>query len=426
MAETLTDIMKGFISEEQAMREEAPDQPTTASLVKAGAIELGDYEKGFFENQADAVKGALAQARTIAPSIWQHIGQSAQEYKRKYDFLSKKTLKGGEWDPDGKNVISDTMMIIGGMLEFTDMWPTELQEEYAEYMAENPWDMEIKDSVTNKIFNTPVESIRKEIKDHYWLHPDERPDQADSFMDGLLNPSKGVASVIQSLPMAVGSMSALYFKQPTLAAAIIFGAEGSDAYEDSLAYLMDNDVAEGKMSEAEAKNEARKMYVAYGAAATAIEMWQMDKWLKLGKNLGTAAHNLLAGEFIRKGLKHKNKSFTGDWIKNAIFQTLEENTQGTLQEAIAHNNFDRPIEGGIRGFMQRRGAEAITMLYMGAPGLPGSVSFDIMNGPVQRSDGYVKRDVAALAEAREHARKAGRKFMNPEDYMVPTILSRRH
>jgi hypothetical protein len=35
MVETLTDIMKGFISEEQAMRDEAPDQPTTASMVSS-------------------------------------------------------------------------------------------------------------------------------------------------------------------------------------------------------------------------------------------------------------------------------------------------------------------------------------------------------------------------------------------------------
>jgi hypothetical protein len=121
MVDTLESLMQGFVDEEQAAMEAPSDMPTTESLVKAGAIELGDYEKGWGENTADAVKNALANARKIAPSIWQHIGQSAQEYKRKYDFLSQKTLKGGEWDPDGDKVISDTMMLVGGMLEFTDM-----------------------------------------------------------------------------------------------------------------------------------------------------------------------------------------------------------------------------------------------------------------------------------------------------------------
>jgi site-specific recombinase XerD len=427
MSQSRQALLDTLVSEQHQIDQgQIEGMPSLDSLVRAQGIEEGLIEKGFWENTVDAWAPVGKKIQKIVADGHFFVGQQGQEYRRQYEYLTGKTTKGGEWDPKGEKVISDTMLVAGGLIVPSRFWDKEVQKDYAKFMEENPLTLDIEETFSNKFWKKPKESVMQEMKDHYFLNPDEIPEQPNSFMDAVANPRKMMAALIDTVPMTGTSMLARMFKANPIANAIIFSSEAGQAYDEALEYLMATKVASGEMGPQMAAKVAANHAFVYGVASTAMETYQQNNWIKLGKNMKGGAVNLLAGKLAKTGLKHKVKSYTFDWLMNWVTESLTENAQGTTQTVLQKLDLDKPLPG-MGEYFNERGIEWGVMLGMTGPGLPGSVSLDVLNGPVERSDSAVMHDVQAIGAARERERArpdGDPDFMSPQDFHVPKIISR--
>jgi hypothetical protein len=430
MAKSLDEYMAMATAElgpvpEEGVVETPEGVPSLDSLVRQSNIELGYDKKGPWETLEDTAANGLLEMGKRLPGLWEHLGHQAQEKKRQFDYFAYN-------DPmeEPASVVWRTLMTP------KRMWTKAERDRYDNWKKDKPLAIQQEQDLTNLIFRAPKEFVGKQIKNYYALHPDAQREEMDSFMDGIKNPRKIVSAAGEALPLMVGSGVAMVFGQAPLAAAIMFGAEGETAYESAKEYLI-----EQGMEPNQADDEARDMFNLYGFISAAIEMFQISHFMKLTG----LQRKALVGVLARKAAKGEIKSMSWSAIKTQIGEALEEMTQGATEEGLAKVLYNKPIEGGKAGWIDRRAQEGLVAAAIGAPFVASGLSIDLVSGGgvYNRSSQQVRQDRDNLARTVEffkeqatqtvenvaaegEAEDAKGGFLEEEDYDVPQILTRQH
>ncbi len=217
---------------------------------------------------------------------------------------------------------------------------------------------------------------REDIKlqEIYERHPEWETDPPENFLDLLTSPDKLAAAVVETAPLLVAAGLATAAGMPQAGYALIFVAEGQGAYD---AAKQDN----------QSDEVARQAYVMTGSVSTVIEGMQLKGLIKIGKKsyraiLGRAVNKLGTGKVAPK------------LIKEAIKQSIEEQAQGTWQEATAYLLYGKIPEGGIKGFIDRRAQEGLIAATMA-----GGVS--VSGGGIGAAKQVAKKDEALVERARQ-------------------------
>ena len=186
-------------------------------------------------------------------------------------------------------------------------------------------------------------------------HPEWEYDPPEDFLDLLASPRKLSLAIAESTPLLVAAGVTTAAGHPGIAVAMMYTSEGTQAKEEALAY--------GATEE-----QSEQAYHLYGSVASILEYLQLKGIVKIGKG----AFNKVLGRTVQK---IGSKTITREIVETAAKEALQESSQGAWGEATAKIVYDRPVEGGLAGFVDRRAQEGLIGATMGIiPGLGGSVA----------------------------------------------------
>lgn len=212
------------------------------------------------------------------------------------------------------------------------------------------------------------------LQEIYERHPEWETEPPENFLDLLKSPDKLAAAVLESTPLLVAAGLATAVGVPQVGYALIFTAEGQGAYDAAI-------------QDGQSEEVARRAYVMYGSVSTVIEGMQLKGLIKIGKKSHQAilrrAVNKLGTEKVAPKL-----------IKEAVKQSIEEQAQGTWQEATAYLLYGKIPEDGIKGFIDRRAQEGLIAATMA-----GGVS--VLGGGIGAVKQVAKKDEALVERARQ-------------------------
>ena len=199
------------------------------------------------------------------------------------------------------------------------------------------------------------------LEEIYERHPEWETDPPENFLDLLKSPDKLAAAVVETTPLLVAAGLATAAGMPQVGYAIIFTAEGQEAYDTAI-------------QDGQSEEVARQAYEIYGSVATIIEGMQLKGLIKIGKGTHQAVLRRAVGKL------GDVKRMTPKLIKEAVKQSIEEQAQGAWGEATAYLLYGKEPAGGLKGFIDRRAQEGLIAATMA-----GSV------GVIGGSTGEVKR-----------------------------------
>ncbi len=189
-------------------------------------------------------------------------------------------------------------------------------------------------------------------------HPEWESEPPKSFIDLLSRPDKLAITLAESMPILLSAGILTAAGQPHIGVAMMYAAEGQEAYDQAIADGAD-------------EIDAEAAYVVYGTVSAAIEQMQLQGIMKIGKGMYRQLLNRTTQKVARKGLK----SFTMPIIRVAAQEALEEMAQGTWGEITAKIIYDKSVPGGLAGFMDRRAQEGYIGAAMGIiPGAGGAAA----------------------------------------------------
>lgn len=209
-------------------------------------------------------------------------------------------------------------------------------------------------------------------------HPEWQSEPPESFLDLLSNPDKLALAVIESVPLLVAAGLATAAGMPQVGYGLIFAVEGEEAREQALADNQTEEVAD-------------QAYLMYGSVATIIEGMQIKGLIKIGKGSYRAVLGKAVGKLAKKKLAPK-------LIKEAITQAIEEQAQGTWQEATAYLLYGKVPLGGIKGFLDRRASEGLIAATMAGGVSTFSGSAGAVKGQSEKNKAILDR-AKAIADA---------------------------
>ena len=197
-------------------------------------------------------------------------------------------------------------------------------------------------------------------------HPEWEYDPPEDFLDLLASPRKLSLAIAESTPLLVAAGVTTAAGHPEIAVAMMYTSEGTEAKEQALAY--------GTTEE-----ESEQAYHLYGSVASILEYLQLKGIVKIGKG----AFNKVLGRTVQK---IGSKTVTREIVEATAKEALQESSQGAWGEATAKIVYDRPVEGGLVGFIDRRAQEGLIGGTMGLiPGLGGSVA-GVVSSKAARSE----------------------------------------
>lgn len=198
-----------------------------------------------------------------------------------------------------------------------------------------------------------IESYKRGKKAIIEAHPEWESEPPENFLDLLTSPRKLSLAILESTPLLIAGAAATMAGRPDISMAMMYAAEGQDSHDMA--------IADGR-----SKEEAEQAYHIYGSVAAVIEQLQLNRIIKIGKG----SHRRL---LTRTAQKIGSKSLTREIIETAAIEAAQEMTQGAWQEATAKLVYDKPVEGGLLGFVDRRAQEALIGGTMGLiPGVGGA------------------------------------------------------
>jgi integrase/recombinase XerD len=367
----------------------------------------------FADKQVGALERGLLNLGKAIPALWQSGARLIQEQVRQGQFSYEQAQKG-----DWKDVMAMGLKQANplGALAPRSWWPDFVKSDYDAYTKKNPLALDDEARWTSKIFNAPAEYIRKQSEDLIARNPYMQAEPVESFKDLITDPSKLMASVLESAPLMVASGVAIAAGAAPVAFALMYGAEGNEAYEEMMDYTGGD------------KDKATEAFHMYGLSAAAVEMVQLGQFMKMGKSQYRALLNRTAQK-IAKGVEKKGgKLLTAEWLKTQGAEALEEMTQGTLQELTAKAVAGKEIEGGLMDFIDRRAIDATVAFAMGLPFGGSAALIDATGGYTKRSDKAIESDKKAMDEAVAYHNENEERGIGftEEDYAIPDALGRRH
>ena len=197
-------------------------------------------------------------------------------------------------------------------------------------------------------------------------HPEWEYDPPENFLDLLTSPRKLSLAVAESTPLLVGAGVMSAGGRPDLGVAMMYASEGQDAYDQAIDY-------------GATKEQAETAYHVYGSVASVLEYLQLRGIVKIGKGAFKRILNRTVQKTAGKTLKR-------EIIETGAKEAIQESTQGAWGEATAKIVYDRPVEGGLAGFIDRRAQEGLIGATMGiVPGLGGSVA-GVVSSKAARSE----------------------------------------
>jgi len=188
-------------------------------------------------------------------------------------------------------------------------------------------------------------------------HPTWKADPPKSLADLRDNPGKLVKGMTRAAPLLVAAGFATATGAPSVAITIMFTAEKEAAKAEFIA----RDVPEAEADEAAN---------VFALGSSALEFLQLKSGLKLFSGMRTAVVNRAAMKLAKQ---QPAKGITRSMAVIAVEQSVEEMGQGTWQEIVAAGLLGLEVEGGAKGFADRRAQEAIfataLSLVMGGGGV---------------------------------------------------------
>jgi integrase/recombinase XerD len=383
---------------------EEKERSVEGLLYKIG-VQEGTIEPTWADTSAGAVERGIISLGAAIPGLWQMGAHAIQERVRRGQFAHERA-KQEDW----KDVIAMGMLQsnpVAGLLP-TRWWPEHLRKDYEEYKKQNPLALQDEERWTSKIFNMPAQEIRKQTKQLLEQYPWMEAEETRGFKDIISDPQKLLATVLESTPLMVASGAAMLAGAPPVAFALMYGAEGNEAYEEA--------IAQGR-----SEDEALEAFHMYGLAAAAIEYAQVGHFMKLGKSQYKAILGRTARKIKKKTAVDGVKSLTKEWLKAQGMESVEEMTQGTWSEITAYAVYGKKPEGGVPGFIDRRATDAVAAFAMGLPfGAPAIASDVIQGGTYERDAKTVSRDKEVMDSVAENLET------KKDDFAVPEKLSKRH
>jgi integrase/recombinase XerD len=402
-----TSEIDAIIERHMSRKDELPELPrkqaeSVESTMYRYGVRKGTIEPTWFDTTVGAVERGVVQVAKALPSIWQQGFASIQENLRRGMFTAERAM-----EEDWKDVIYMGLIQSNPVFKVmpSRMWPASFRQSYEEYKKLVPTALESEEGFANAIFNEPVEQIRKQSEKLFKQYPWMEAEPTHGFMDIATDPQKLLASVLESGPLMGASGLAAVAGAPHLAFALMYGAEGNEAYEEAIA-------------SGASPQEANEAFHIYGAAAAAVEFAQVGHYIKMGKAQYKAVLGSMAKRIKRKTAKEGVKSLTKGWLKAQGMEAIEEATQGTMQEITAKAVYGKPIEPG---FVDRRATDMLVAFAMGMPFGATAVTTDVITGGVyERNAMQVARDSLVMEEI---AQDVG---MKEDDYAVPARLTKAH
>lgn len=185
-------------------------------------------------------------------------------------------------------------------------------------------------------------------------HPEWESDPPESFLDLVTSPRKLALSLLESTPLLLAAGITTAAGQPSLSLSMMFTVEFQDMKNMAL--------ADGRTEQ-----EAQAAGLLYAPIAAGIEQMQLQGLMTVAKGMHKPLLALTAKKITAKGLKPAYPV-----IKTMVNEAIEEMAQGGWQEASAKLVYGKSIEGGLRGFIDRRLQESYTGGAMALiPGLGG-------------------------------------------------------
>ena len=182
-------------------------------------------------------------------------------------------------------------------------------------------------------------------------HPEWEYDPPENFKELASDPRYLALALTESAPVMAGAGVLTAAGQPHLAMTMLFAVEGQEAKDEALAYGATED-------------QADQAYFIYGSVAAVLESMQIKGVMKLGKRAYNQALNRTAQKVLQAGGGSLKKQF----IMTMARESLEEMAQGSWQEATAKMIYDKPVAGGLVGFVDRRLQEGYIGGAMGVIG----------------------------------------------------------
>ena len=197
------------------------------------------------------------------------------------------------------------------------------------------------------------------LEEIYERHPEWETDPPENFLDLLTSPDKLAAAVVETTPLLVAAGLATAAGMPQVGYALIFTAEGQEAYDTAI-------------QDGQSEEVARQAYGIYGSVATIIEGMQLKGLIKIGKGTHRAVLRRAVGKL------GSVKKMTPKLIKEAVKQSIEEQAQGTWGETTAYLLYGKKPIGGLKGFIDRRAQEGLIAATMaGSVGVIGGSTGEI-------------------------------------------------
>lgn len=192
--------------------------------------------------------------------------------------------------------------------------------------------------ITNKLIEEHSAGVQSIIN----AHPEWATSPPKNFVDLATDPGKLAHAITRAAPLMISAGILTAAGQPGLGATMMFATEGQQAHDQA-------------KDDGATDEEAEQAYFLYGSVAAVIEQAQLSQVMKLGKMGYQQVLNRSAQKLASAG----TKSFKKQFIKTVVNEAIEEAAQGTWGEVTAKLVYDKSIEGGIAGFIDRRAQEAL-------------------------------------------------------------------
>ena len=187
-------------------------------------------------------------------------------------------------------------------------------------------------------------------------HPEWEYEPPKNFLDLLTSPRKLSLAIAESTPVLVSAGIMTVAGRPNVGIAMMYAAEGQEAYDQA--------IADGAIPE-----DAERAYHLYGSVASVLETLRLKGILKIGKG----SYQAVLNQTVKKVAKGGFKNITKEIIKEAGREALEEMGQGAWQEFTAKIVYGKDIPGGLADFIDRRAQEGLIGGTMGLiPGVGGA------------------------------------------------------
>jgi integrase/recombinase XerC len=407
------------------------DEVKIRSHIRAAEIETGLRPKTFWETMEGSAVNALGSSLTVPTATWKQVGRKLASFSRENNFEEMYSPKAAEeykkHSIEHQSLIDNAVKrMSSGQSTWKDERPkidkhkeefvarqaAQKKEAYDKYLDETSLAVDVPDSMWAKVFNQPLEDIRANLASLYETRPDLANEEIEGIADLIKNPRKLVGAVVESVPVLVEAGIMTATGHPHLAFALMFAAEGSEAYDEA--------IADGATEE-----QASKAFEIYGLAAAALEYVQVKQGLRFLKTLGKhasakEARKAVTAQVARKIARRGEKSMTRQWLELAVAEAGEEMAQGQTQEWVAKAVYGKEQQDGFIGWVNRRGIEAMIAFGMSAPlGLP-AVGIDVKGGQRRRTAESVDIDRRTMHQV---AKQIG---FDTNDYNIPEVLSRNH